>query len=77
MLYDLINLDPKKTSGSDGLDPFLIKVTAPIIAEPLSHLFSLSFHCAEVPSAWKEAVVSPLFKGGDQAEPENLSISFK
>lgn len=36
-------------------------------AEALSHLFNLSFDCAEVPSAWKAAVVSPLFKGGDQA----------
>jgi hypothetical protein len=39
VLKELLKLDPNKTSGSDGLDPFFFKVAAPIIAKPISDLF--------------------------------------
>ena len=63
VLKELLKLDPKKTSGSDGLDPLFFKVAAPIIAKPISDLFNLSLLCGEVPIAWKAATVCPLFKG--------------
>ena len=69
VLEELLKLDPQKTSGSDGLDPFFFKDAAPIIAEPISYLFNLSLLSGEVPIAWKAATASPLFKGGDQADP--------
>ena len=59
-----MKLDPKKTSGSDGLDHFFfIKVAPPIIAKPVYKLFNLSLLSGEVPIAWKTATVHPLFKG--------------
>ena len=70
MLKELLKLDLKKTSGSDGLDPLFFKVAAPIIAKPISKLFNLSLLSGEVPIAWKAATVHPLFKGGDQADPK-------
>ena len=69
VLKELLKLDPKKTSWSDGLAPFFFKVTAPIIAEPISDLFNLSLLSGEVPIASKAATVHHLFKGGDQADP--------
>ena len=51
MLKELLKLDPTKTSGSDGLDPFFFKVAAPIIAKPISDLFNLSLLSEEVPIA--------------------------
>ena len=54
MLKELLKLDLKKTSVSDGLDPFF-KVAAPIIAKPISNLFNLSLLSGEVPIAWKAA----------------------
>lgn len=65
----LSKLDPKKPPGPDGLDPFFLKAAAPIIAEPITYLCNLSIQSAELPSAWKTASVRPLFKGGDQADP--------
>ena len=58
-------MTPQKTTGSDGLDPSFFKV----IAKPISHLFNLSLLSGEVPIAWKAAMIHPLFKGGDQADP--------
>ena len=49
VLKELLKLDPKKTSGSDGLDPFLFKVAAPLIAKPISDLYYLSLLSGEVP----------------------------
>ena len=59
MLQDLLKLDPQKTSGSDGLDPFFFNVAAPIIAKPVSDLFNLSVLSGEVPIAWKAVTVHP------------------
>ena len=61
MLKELLKLDP--------LDPFFFKGAALIIAKPISDLFNLSLLSGEVPIAWKAATVHPLFKGGDQADP--------
>ena len=69
VLDELLNLDPKKAAGSDELDPFFFKMAAPIIAAPIANLFNLSVQTAEIPTAWKAAIVRPLFKGGDQADP--------
>ena len=69
MLKGLFKLDPQKTSGSEGLDPFFLKIAAPIIAKPLSDLFNLSLLSGEVPIAWKAATVCLVFEGGDQADP--------
>ena len=49
MLKELLKHDPKKTSGSDGLDPFFFKVAAPTIAKPISDLFNLALLFGEVP----------------------------
>ncbi|KAK1896830.1 putative 115 kDa protein in type-1 retrotransposable element R1DM [Dissostichus eleginoides] len=69
VLEVLSKLDPNKPAGLDGLDPFFFKVAAPIIAEAISHLCNLSILTAVLPSAWKAASVRPLFKGGNQADP--------
>jgi hypothetical protein len=49
-------------------DPFFFQVAAPIITKPISNLFNQSLLSGDVPIAWK-AMVRPLFKGGDQADP--------
>ena len=68
LLKELLKLDPKKTSGSDGLDPFfLIKVA--IITKPISDLLNLSLLSGEVPIPWKAATVHSSFKEGDHADP--------
>ncbi|GAA6081682.1 uncharacterized protein LOC116721974 [Tachysurus ichikawai] len=62
-MKELTALDPNKAAGSVDL--------APVIAAPLTVLINLSLYTAEIPPAWKEAVVLPLYKGGDQADLNN------
>uniref|UniRef100_A0A8K9X2D8 Reverse transcriptase domain-containing protein n=1 Tax=Oncorhynchus mykiss TaxID=8022 RepID=A0A8K9X2D8_ONCMY len=69
ILNELQNLDPYKSAGLDNLDPFFLKLSAKIVATPITSLFNLSFVSSEIPKDWKAAAVIPLFKGGDTLDP--------
>uniref|UniRef100_A0A8K9UDU7 Reverse transcriptase domain-containing protein n=1 Tax=Oncorhynchus mykiss TaxID=8022 RepID=A0A8K9UDU7_ONCMY len=69
VLKELQNLDPYKSAGLDNLDPFFLKLSAGIVATPITSLFNLSFVSSEIPKDWKAAAVIPLFKGGDTLDP--------
>ena len=71
VLHALNTIDPKKSSGPDGLDPFLLKAAAPIIAEPITHIFNMSIGLNQVPVTWKQAYVTPLLKAGNQSDLNN------
>ncbi|CDQ92340.1 unnamed protein product, partial [Oncorhynchus mykiss] len=59
VLKELQNLDPYKSAGLDNLDPLLLKLSAAIVATPITSLFNLSFISSEI----------PFFKGGDTLDP--------
>jgi hypothetical protein len=65
----LQHLDPFKSSGLDNLDPSFLKLSAVIIATPITSLFNLSLNSSELPKDWKTAAIIPLFKGGDSLDP--------
>ena len=67
----LTQLDPTKAPGSDGLHPYLLKECAMNLARPLSMIFQRSFDTGDVPSDWKHADVSPIFKKGSRTDPGN------
>ena len=69
MEKELSSLDPKKSAGSDGLDPMFLKAAAPLIAAPVATLFNLSLQHSSFPADWKAAMVFPLFKGGTGSDP--------
>ncbi|CDR00088.1 unnamed protein product [Oncorhynchus mykiss] len=69
VLKELQNLDPYKSAGLDNLDPLFLKLSAAIVATPITSLFNLSFVSSEIPKDWKAAAVIPLFKGGDTLDP--------
>uniref|UniRef100_A0A8K9V8I3 Reverse transcriptase domain-containing protein n=1 Tax=Oncorhynchus mykiss TaxID=8022 RepID=A0A8K9V8I3_ONCMY len=69
VLKELQNLDQYKSAGLDNLDPLFLKLSAAIVATPITSLFNLSFISSEIPKDWKAAVVIPLFKGGDTLDP--------
>ena len=52
-------------SGLDNLDLLFLKLSAKIVATPITSLFNLSFVSSEIAKDWKAAAVIPLFKGGD------------
>ena len=71
-VFDALALiNTKSSPGEDNLDPFFIKLAAPIITVPLTHIFNLSISQGVFPSPWKTAHVTPLFKGGDRADLNN------
>jgi hypothetical protein len=62
VLKELHNLDPYKSARLDNLDPLFLKVSAEIVATPITSLFNLSFISSEIPKDWKAAAGISLFK---------------
>ena len=67
----LSKVDATKVNGPDMIAARVIKKCAPEIAEPLSNLFNSSFLNSRLPSQWKEANVTPVFKKDDRSSPTN------
>ena len=59
-----------KSPGVDGIPPKLLKEIIEQISTPLANVFNLSLE-GIVPSEWKEANITPLFKKGSRNKPEN------
>ena len=64
-------IDTKKSAGPDNLDPYVLKIAAGIITEPMAHIFNLSLLTNSILSIWKSAYVLPLLKGGDPSDANN------
>ena len=60
-----------KSPGVDGIPLKLLKEIVEQISTPLAKLFNLSLEEGIVPSEWKEANITPLFKKGSRNKPEN------
>ncbi len=57
--------------GDDGITAYMVKAAAGSILEPLQFIFNLSVNSATFPTLWRNAKVTPLFKGGDGSDPGN------
>ena len=67
----LTQLDPSKASGPDELKPRILKELAKEISPILSLIFQKSLDTGVVPSDWRTAHVSPIYKKGSKYNPEN------
>ena len=67
----LMNLDPNKACGPDGLSPRILKETAIEIAPALTAIFRSSLTSGNVPEDWRTAYVTPVYKKGERYKPEN------
>ena len=63
--------DNNKSPRVEGIPPKLHKEIVEQIITPLAKVFNLSQEEGIVPSEWKEANVTPLFKKGSRNKPEN------
>ena len=59
-----------KSPGVDGIVPKLLE-SVEQISTPLAKLFNLSLEEGIVPSEWKEANITPLFRKGSRNKPDN------
>ncbi len=67
----LRNLDPNKSTGADNISSRLLRECQDELRLPLTLLFNKSIREGEVPSHWKCANVTPIFKKGNKSEAGN------
>ena len=67
----LINLNPNKAQGPDYIPSRVLKELANELAIPLSILFNKSLESGTLPTNWKSAEVTALFKKGAKTDPGN------
>jgi Reverse transcriptase (RNA-dependent DNA polymerase) len=65
------NLRADSAAGPDGLHPKLLKETCNEIAYPLCIIFRRSLNENEIPTDWKRATVTPIYKSGTRTDPGN------
>ena len=72
VLKTLRALDTRKAPGGDGIPTRLLKLGAVPISWSLHNVFNASFRTGTLPTEWKEATITPLFKQrGSRQEPGN------
>ena len=68
----LRSLDPSKAAGGDGIPTKLLRIAADEITPCVFHLFQLSLSTSTVPTEWKQATVTPIYKNrGSRQQPGN------
>ena len=67
----LKGLNPHKAAGPDQLKPIVLQTHHEELAPVLKLMFQKSPDTGSLPSIWKKANVSPIFKNGDKTEPAN------
>ena len=65
------SLNPNKASGPDNLHSQVLKNCAESLTRPLFLLFSQSMNTGMLPSDWRRAHITPIFKKGSKVDPTN------
>ena len=74
----LTSLDPSKATGLDGLSAKILRLSATVIAAPLTKILNMSIATRIFPDAFKKVKVTPCFKKGDKNDVKlqtNISSS--
>ncbi|KFP78676.1 LINE-1 reverse transcriptase, partial [Apaloderma vittatum] len=67
----LENLKVHKSMGPDEIHPWVLKELAAEVARPLAIIFERSWQSGEVPTDWRRANITPIFKEGIKDNPGN------
>ena len=67
----LKDINPNKATGPDGIPARILKELCEVLAEPLALLFSCSLKKGQIPTEWKLAHITPIFKKGQKTKAEN------
>ena len=58
----LDHLNPRKAVGVDGISPRILRLGSPVLAEKVTKLISFYILNRSLPSEWKQARITPVFK---------------
>ena len=67
----LKDLDQNKAMGNDCVSPKILKDCAIPLYTRIYQLVKKSIQIGQLPDAWKQANVTPIYKGGSKLEPGN------
>ena len=59
---NLSKIKAKKAAGTDGIQAWILRDLAPLIAKPIAKIYNNSIREGHVPSQWKSAYICPLPK---------------
>ena len=71
----LQGLKASKASGLDNISPRMLKDAAVVVAKPLTRIVIESLSQGTVPSEWKYAKITPLYKKGMSTDMDNYRPS--
>nr|VZI35613.1 unnamed protein product [Spirometra erinaceieuropaei] len=71
---ELLNLKEWTSPGPDAIPAKLLKELAPEMSKPLALIFQTSFLTGCLPSDWKSATITALFKSGSRASANNYRL---
>ena len=71
-VFNLLDKLSPTASGPDGLPFWFLKLAAPIICGPLTHVVNLSLDTSTVPKQWKSATIHPIPKIAQPLEPSQM-----
>lgn len=72
VLKKLSSIKVDKSQGPDGISPRILKECRHSLVKPLYIIFKKSLDSGKLPSDFKNANVSPIFKKGNRNSPENF-----
>jgi len=64
-------LKNKKSTGQDGISSITIKNNKKFLAKILQPLFNRSLQTGVFPDVFKHAIITPIYKGGENVEVKN------
>ena len=70
----LQGLKASKASGLDNISPRMLKDAAVVVAKALTRIVNESLSQGTVPSEWKYAKISPLYKKGMSTDMDNYRL---
>ena len=71
-VYNILNTcKPHKSPGPDGIHPHALRAAAAEVSPMLTHIFQQSLSTGMLPTQWKHAYVTPIFKKGAKMDLMN------
>ena len=71
VLEKLKYLNTAKSVGPDDVHAMVLKTLSGVLCKPLAIIFSNSLKLGVLPSIWKKAIISAMYKKGSKNLPSN------